>query len=368
MVWRNLLRRPVRTGLTVLGISIGLATIVALVAIADGFSDQFTSMSTRSGSDLMVLQKDVADMALSAIDEDDGRKIASLPGVAGVAGMIYTAVPMPGTPYFLLFGYDPGEYAFDHFKLVEGQKLSTRAGEGKSREIMLGHAAAENLKKKVGDTVKIYGTAYRVVGIYETGVSFEEGAGLISLKEAQRILRKPRQVGMYGVKLKSPDQADAVKRQIAQKVPDVTVSRSSEFAESTQDIQVTRSFAWGISVISVIGGGVGMMNTVLMSVFERTREIGLLRAMGWRRRWVISLVLQESLLLSLLGVVLGSLLGVGLAHLISMTPVGAILPTVFRPVLFLQVFVTALLLGAMGGLYPALRASNLRPVEALRYE
>ncbi len=368
MVWRNLFRRPVRTGLTVLGISVGLATIVAFVALADGYVEQFGSILTRSGSDLTVMQANSADMALSALDEDVGKKIAAVPGVSEVSGTLFSAVQMPGTPYFLIFGYDPASYAFRHFTLVEGQRLSARASTGRVREIMLGRTASENMKKGVGSTVRIYNTAYKVVGIYETGVAFEESAGLVSLAEAQRLFSKPRQVSLYGIKLDDPAQAEQVKRTILARVADVTVSRSAEFAENTQDIQVTRAFAWGISVLSVLAGGIGMMNTVLMSVFERTREIGVLRAIGWKRGWVIDMVLRESLLLSLIGAAVGSALGFGLTRLLALTAFGGILPSAFSVRLFVQVFVVALLLGAIGGIYPALRAANLRPVEALHYE
>jgi ABC-type lipoprotein release transport system permease subunit len=352
----------------VLGISVGLGLIVALVAIADGFVESFGSMATRSGSDLTVLQADVADMSFSALDEDVARKIEAIPGVSQVAGMMFSAVPMPGTPYFLVFGYDPQEYAFRHFKIVEGDKLSARAGTGRNREIMLGRAAADSLKKRVGESVKIYNTSYRVVAIFETGVSFEDGSGVVSLAEAQRIFTKPHQVNMYGVKLDNSEDADRVRRLIEDRVRGVTVSRSAEFAENTQDIQVTRAMAWGISVISILAGGIGMMNTVLMSVFERTREIGVLRALGWRRRWVIQMVLHESLLLSVLGAAFGCLLGVGLSKLLGLTSLGSLVPAAFSLGLFVQVFVIALLLGAVGGLYPAVRAANLRPVEAIRHE
>lgn len=124
MIWRNLLRRRVRTALTVLGISMGLGLIVALLSIVGGYVESFGSMATGSGSDLTVMQADVADMSFSALDADVGKKITAISGVSQVAGTLFSAVPMPGTPYFLVFGYDPQQYAFGHFKIAEGQKLS----------------------------------------------------------------------------------------------------------------------------------------------------------------------------------------------------------------------------------------------------
>jgi len=111
------------------------------------------------------------------------------------------------------------------------------------------------------------------------------------------------------------------------------------------------------------------MNTTLMSVFERTQEIGVLRALGWRRRPVMGMVCVESLALSLVSAAVGIGLGMGLAELIWQEPsIGTFLTPVYSPKLFLQVLGLALTLGGLGGLYPAWRAANLRPIEALRYE
>jgi putative ABC transport system permease protein len=119
----------------------------------------------------------------------------------------------------------------------------------------------------------------------------------------------------------------------------------------------------------VLIGSLGMLNTMLMSVLERTREIGVLRALGWRRRQVLEIILQESLILGLLGGALGTLLGLGLTSLLRFAEglVGAFDP-IYTPQIFVQAAAVALLAGAVGGLYPALRATYLRPVEALRYE
>jgi ABC-type antimicrobial peptide transport system permease subunit len=367
VILRNLLRRKTRTALTCVGIGIGIAAIVALVSVADGYSAQFTSMLTKGGADLTVAQADVADTTLSAIDEEVGRKIASLPDVAQVSGMLFSVVPLEKMPYFIIFGYDPAEFAIKHFKVKEGRSISTSSRPG-AREIVVGTTAAKSLKKRVGDSVRIYGASYRIVGLYETGTPFEDGGGVISLREAQDIFKKPKQVSMYQVKLKNVDAAGRVQTEVEKRFKDVSVARSSEYAERTQDVQMTRGFAWAISAIAIVAGGVGMMNTVLMSVFERTREIGVLRALGWRRRRVIWMILQESLLLSFFGGLVGIALGIGLTYLISLSSFGSLFAPSYSVGLFAQSLATALFLGGVGGLYPAFRAAGLSPVEALRYE
>ncbi len=191
MILRNLLRRKIRTALTTVGIGIGIAAIVALVSIADGYSAQYTSMMTKSGADLTIAQANIADTSLSAIDEEVGRKIASLPDVAQVSGMIFSVVPLEKMPYFIVFGYDPSEYAIKHFKIREGRVIGTATRPG-SREIIVGATAAKSLKRHVGDSVRIYGANYRIVGIFETGTPFEDGGGVVGLREAQEMFKKPK--------------------------------------------------------------------------------------------------------------------------------------------------------------------------------
>jgi putative ABC transport system permease protein len=124
-----------------------------------------------------------------------------------------------------------------------------------------------------------------------------------------------------------------------------------------------------ISLLALFIGGVGMLNTMLMSVLERTREIGVLRALGWRRRQVLGMILQESLVLGAVGGVFGILLGLGLGKLVSLAEgMWGSIELVYTPLIVVQAVVLALIAGVAGGLYPAWRATRMRPVEALRYE
>jgi putative ABC transport system permease protein len=221
----------------------------------------------------------------------------------------------------------------------------------------------------VGDTLRLMNTSFRIVGIFETGVSFEEIGAVIGLREVQTLVGKPHQVQFYGVKLRDPAQAEAMRDELQAAFPDVDFSLTAEAVETVSDMRVLREMVAQISFLAVFIGGVGMLNTMLMSVLERTREVGVLRALGWRRAHVLGMILQESLLLGVVGGVGGIFMGLGLGSLLRLVPgtYGSI-DLIYTPQLFVQAVVVALIAGAMGGLYPAWRATRMRPVEALRYE
>ncbi|HEX9074208.1 MAG TPA: FtsX-like permease family protein, partial [Anaerolineae bacterium] len=362
MALRNLLRQRTRTLLTTLAIGIGVGLVVALGGMGEGLLQQFSAIGGQTG-DLMITEAKASDISLAAIDDKVGRFAAGLPAVESVSGMLIGIAAAPGAPYFLAFGLDPTSFAIRHFAITDGERLRT------PREIILGKIAAKNFKKKVGDSLQVLGTSYRIVGIYETGIGYEDSAGVLSLPEAQRLFKKPNQVSAYGIKMRDPSQAEVVRRQIESRFSQVSVSRSTEFAEKSNDMNTFRAETNALSFISILVGGVGMMNAMLMSVYERTREIGTLRALGWRRRRVVWMIVREALLLSLLGGLAGILLGVGLGTLIGMEPsMGSYLTGSYSFTLFAQAILVALVLGGIGALYPAWRASSLSPIEALRYE
>jgi putative ABC transport system permease protein len=174
---------------------------------------------------------------------------------------------------------------------------------------------------------------------------------------------------MYAIKLADPGRAESVRDELNEAYPDISFSLTSEFSESLNDFQTMMDLVQQVSSLAVFVGGLGMLNTMLMSVLERTREIGVFRALGWRRRRVLGMVLGEALVLGAIGGLLGVLVGLGLGEGVKQVPglLGSIDP-VYTPRLFLQALVVALGAGLAGGLYPAWRATRMQPVEALRYE
>ncbi len=360
---RNLWRRRTRTALTTLGVGVGIAAIVALGGITQGMIEIFTGMMTGSQAELMAIEADVSDMGYSSIDQRVGARIAALPDVEAVSGVVITVASTEEMPLLIIFGYHPREFAIRHFRIVEGQPLTAR------RQVIIGRQAAETLGLEVGDTLRLLESTFRVAGIYETGVGLEDSGVVIGLREAQVLAGKPRQVMWYLVKLRDPERVESVQDYLDAHFPEIDISLTSKIVEIMPDMRTTEEMIGQISFLAMFIGAVGMLNTMLMSVLERTREIGVLRALGWRRRQVVGMILQEALALGAVGGVCGIILGLGLTWGITQIPgIGGILKASYSPELFTQALAVALVTGVIGGLYPAWRATRMRPVEALRYE
>ncbi len=362
--FRNLWRRRLRTLVAATGIGIGVATLVMLGGLTNGFIQQLNNLAgSGTPGSITVMQKDVPDMSLSALDERMVSAIRAMPHVQAVSPVVLGFEMSENFPLFIVLGIDPGSPAMRHYRLIQGRGIR------RPNEILLGKSAAEDYGFQAGDTIEVLGNRYRVVGIYETGVAWEEVGGILALREAQRLFNRPRSVSYLFVDVDRPEDAEAVRQAIRRRFPDVSASLSSEFAQNTNDIQQTQAMAGAISLLAIIVGGIVVTNTMVMSIHERTREIGTLRALGWARGRILGQVMEESLYLCLLSALLGSALGVGLLTLATALPYfGALLRPVWDVFTFAQATGVALVLGLLGGVYPAWRAGSLQPVEALRYE
>ncbi len=370
IIIKNLWRRKGRTLLTVLGISIGVAAIVALGALASGFSTGYTDMLSGSNADLVVSQPDSMDISLSSVDVEIGEKLAAMPEVREISGMLEGFVQTDGSPYFFIFGYAKDSFVLDRFRIVDGIGLDDpKATKGRGKPLILGSAAAESFGKTTGDTLRLGNSVYRIMGVYETGDAFEDGGAVLLMEEAQELLGKPRQVNLFYIRLKDPGLEDRLKTRVERLWSGLSLTTTEDFADSQIMGDALNGFTWVIAGLAIVIGGIGMMNTQLMSVIERTREIGVLKAVGWTNRKVMRLILGESLVVCFLGGFVGLLIGWFVLVLFSdaLSLFGAT-STSISPGLIAQVVIVVFLLGLVAGLYPARRASKLEPIEAIRYE
>lgn len=370
IILKNLLRRKTRTFLTVLGISIGAAAIIGLGSLADGLQAGYTGMMTGSRADLVLSQPNSYDISMSTVREEVGEEILALPEVSKISGMTQGIVTTESVPYFFVFGYPADSFIMSKFTLIEGIDLSSpQAGSSKGKPVLLGNQAAESMHKKVGDTLRITNNVYRIVGIFQTGDAFEDSGAVLNLEDSQALLGKARQVSLFYIQLKSPDLETRFKEKIGKRYPDLQLSGTKEFASKQSMVDYLKGTVWAISGLAILIGGVGMMNAQLMAVFERTREIGVLRAIGWSGKRVLLMILGESVGVSLAGGLVGSFLGwLFLASFSNVLQYWGASAGSIKPALIFQAIMVVILLGTIGGLYPAWKASRLQPVEAIRYE
>ncbi len=138
-------------------------------------------------------------------------------------GGVFGWIAVGDTPYFLVYGYEPGSVAMGHYRIVEGKPVTG------PKQIAIGQRAADALKKRVDDTLRLNGVPYRIVGIYETGQGMEESGGVVTLEDGQDIVQKPRQVSLFQVGLRPGADIEQVKQRIANLDSDLTVSTASDY-------------------------------------------------------------------------------------------------------------------------------------------
>ncbi len=378
-ILKNLFRRKVRSLLTATGIAVAIGAMVALLGITDGFRKSTIEGFEKHGVDLVVTSGNV-DQLSSNLDERLGDRIAAIRGVKDVGSGLLELLNCQRAKGHnvvsqMVQGWEPGTFQFDTMKLLRGRLLEP----GDRRKAILGPTVSANLKSDVGDTVLISDEPFEVVGVAEGVTVFENGFITIPLKEMQKLAEMPGRVTGFSVVLEKsgPDvvPVEEVQTKILELTsPDGKPIRLSalptrEFVNGMVHIQIARAMALVTSIVAVLIGGIGMLNTMIMSVLERIKEIGILRAIGWRKRRVVQMILGESVLLSLIGAVLGIVGAVMLTHFLTRLPtVNGFMAGDISPLVMFEGFLIAVAVGLLGGAYPAWRASRLLPTEAVRHE
>jgi putative ABC transport system permease protein len=366
--WKNLWRRRLRTLLTLGGITMAIGAFVALVGFSRAFEHEWLRMYQSAGTDIAVVETSFLNTSL---DESLGVKINALPDVAQAAPMIFNLMDLTPDVNALVYGWRADSYELDSLTLLSGRRF--RDGQP---EAILGDLLADSLKKKTGDSLSIQGTVFTVTGVYHGGTALEAGAVILPLDQLQIISSMEGKATAFHVRLRpappGETQDEYVKRaeaEIEAALPGVRALPAAERAANNQLVELAHSVAWGTSSIALLIGILGIANTMAMSVFERTREIGILRALGWKGWHVILLILTEATALGLTGGLLGIGVGWGVLRLLSTLPqTASIVSASVSPIHLVQSLLIAVASGLVAGAYPAWRGARLSPVEALRYE
>ena len=370
IVVKNVVRRPLRSVLTILAIATAIGAVVALGGVASGFERTFLDLYKGAGIDLIVVRAGARQRLNSTLDQAMGDKIKALPSVRDVIPGLADVISFEDAGLYgvLVQGWVPESRIFEHITVLSGRTLKL----GDAKAVMLGSILAKNLGKGVGDELKLFDEPFRIVGIYKSTTVFEEGACTIALAELQRLMDRPKQVTGFSVVVDHPvvpAKLEKVRKEIEGLGAGITALTTDEHVKSVSEIQLAKGMAWLTSAVALFIGAFGVMNTMIMSVHERTREIGVLRAIGWRRGRVVRLILLESVLLSLVGALVGSLGAMILVRLLTRLPVvSGLIDGRIEPKFVGIGLAIAALVGLLGGSLPAFRASRMLPSSALRYE
>ena len=378
-ILKNLTRRPIRTALTVLGLSVSVGSMIALLGISHNVEATVSEGFERRGVDIVVLQSGVVDQTSSELDERLVDRVINIEGVdpKGVdVALISISVVRRGSndDPAITIGWPSSNFGFDDLVMLSGRRVL----EGDYRKVMIGATVAENLKKKVGEQIELQEKKFEIVGTFKSFSVFENGSIIMLLPESQEIANRKGKITGFSIRVnKSSEHPDAdieaVRERIAALTDDtgrhLSAQTIKEYVKTASHVQIVRAMSWMVSVIALVIGIISMLDTMIMSVLERTQEIGILRAVGWPRTRVVKMVLLEAVMLSLSAATIGSLGAIALTYILTLFPkVNGFIESGIAPSVIAQGFGLTLLIGLLGAAYPAVRAARLLPTEAIRHD
>ena len=396
-----------RAGLTLLGVVIGVAAVITLMSIGKGVQQSITQRIESLGTNLLFVRPGDANQGgfsrgqgsattLTMADAFALKDDVFTPSVAAVAPEISTTAQVVAgrnNTNTRIYGVTPEYLAARNFDLSSGEFITPGHVRENSQVVVLGSEVAETLfgfRNPVGQKVRLNSRQFKVIGVLESkggGNRFFslDDQSLVPITTAyyrlssQRTAQGGINVQTINVQLHDVDDVDKAIREVATVLRlRHRITREDDFSITSQQatieaLQETTNtfvvFLGAIAGISLLVGGIGIMNIMLVSVTERTREIGIRKAMGAKRRDILLQFVSEATLLSLGGGGVGVTLGFVLSILLNgRSLLGTPTQTVFSPEVAVLALVVSAAIGLFFGIYPAMRAARLHPIEALRYE
>lgn len=371
MAFRNINRSRIRTILTLIGISGSIALFVSLTSISSDLKQQLDQSVANSNIDIIVQGKGSATPVASRVDLKSVQAIERLESVKSVSSVIIGSIKTKGIPYLFLFGVSSKEPYLSVSKWLGTGLIDGTMFQPGTKEILLGNLAAKKLNKTVGDSI-ILGAEkeYLVSGIYWLGQGILDGGAIVDINSSQDLLKREGYVNMAMIEGHNKKKTADLIRDIAQAFPELDVTPASSLRSQIRAVTMIDGFVTAVSVTALLLSGILILNTLLMAISERTREIGVLMAIGWSRLMIIRLIVTEALLLGAIGGFAGYCAAFPALQLIKFLPaVGpGWIPLVPAPAQLLTAIGLACGIAGISSLYPALFATRLLPAAALRYE
>lgn len=357
----TLRRRPGRTFLTSLGTALGIATIVALLAVGAGARHSAGEFLHLGASDLGLFQKAAADPTTSVLSTGLIPELRRTPGIADATPLVLLTGDVKRSLGAVVFGADQRGFLTDRLVFSSGRMYRS------ANQIVVGDQLAQQLRLRVGGELTVAHRGLQVAGIYHIGVAYQDSGAFIPLATAQAVSGRQGEATTIPIKLAVGTRPAQAQRTLTRRFPGISViADPEEAARAGANGQLISKAALVIAVLALLIGGIGVMNTMLMAVIERRAEFALLSAVGWSAPQIAGRVLIEGVVTTILGAIVGLLIGILGAHLL-VSALGAqefIAPQVSAWDLG-RALIVGVLIGVLGGLYPAWRATRISPARVL---
>jgi putative ABC transport system permease protein len=364
LAFRNLKRRPGRSLLTMLGVALAVGSFITLYGLSRSVQENVQQSFEERGTDLTVRRRGVAEPFGGNMRESIIPEIAEIPGVAAVSGQLLSFAATDDDDHVLAFGWAAGSFYWPEVPLIEGRLPEP----GERKVALMGKDIAETLDKKVGDDITLIGETFRIIGITNYASIINRNAIIVELADLQDVTFRTGAVTYISVRLEDPDnpgEADRVADAI-EGMAELTVTKSEDVMRNDTLIGLLTAVSSSMAWVALLMGVLMVLNTLLMAVLERTREIGILSAIGWSKQRIMGALVIEGFILSTLGSVAGIVIGIAGSELLSAIPaIGryvAVKPTLG---LIAATALAAIVLGILGSFYPAFVATRQSPDAAL---
>jgi putative ABC transport system permease protein len=311
LIVANVQRRPTRTALTAAGIAVGVAAVMALLALSAGLNRTAAELVHLGRADLGLFQADAGDPTTSVLPLSTLARVRAEPFVSQATPLQLVTGAVSGDASSIVYGLDLNGFA--------GRQLVYTAGHGPSRgHVVVGDGLATQLHLHPGSTIRLAGRTFPVAGIYHTGLTYEDLGVITVLSDAQALAgRSPNEVTTIGVRLTPTTVLAAAKRKLSRALPGVSaISDPGEAVRAGANSELISKAVVLIVVLALIIGGLAVANTMLAAVLERRRELALLSTIGWSARQLGLLVMGEAIAVSAIGTALGLVLGLLAASLL----------------------------------------------------
>lgn len=364
LILTNLRRHRIRSLLSIAGIAFSVAAMLTVVTVLQGAINMFSGILS-NGAEMIVFEKNVSDLFFSDVPLSALNDIRAWPMVAHADPVLFGVVSSADHPIITCFGITGTDTRLKRAAWLQG----SAADFGNSPDgVVLGDRAADFLQASMGKQIPIGHGFFTVIGIVKTSNGFEDGGVFMPLSQARSLFHKDGS-SVITIQLRNRQDFTAFKAAVSRRFPNLIALEDTEFSRSYSQFRILKATAWAVGGCGLLLGGLGIANTMIMSVFTRIREIAILRVNGFSSLQVTFIIFGESALVAVAGALLGLLIGaMALVALKFIPALHGYVDATVHPFIMSVVVLLALLTGVAGALYPAIYAMRIRAVEALRFE